>query len=118
MSTICRGCRHARFFAGGDRSVRGYRYQKLGPTDTTGAVAGGRYLLTANAEVDYLFFRNYGAAVFYDAGNAANEPSPAVKHGVGIGMRWRSPSACCESTSRTLDDPTRTIGCLSIGSDL
>ena len=74
-----------RFFAGGDRSVRGYRYEKLGPTDTTGAVVGGRYLVTANAEVDYLFFRNYGAAVFYDAGNAANEPWPDVKRSVGIG---------------------------------
>ena len=59
-----------RFFAGGDRSVRGYRYQRLGPTDAAGAVVGGRYLVTASAEVDYLFFRNYGAAVFYDAGNA------------------------------------------------
>lgn len=31
-----------RFFAGGDKSVRGYGYQTLGPHDATGAVVGGR----------------------------------------------------------------------------
>ena len=109
-----------RFFAGGDRSVRGYRYQKLGPTDTTGAVAGGRYLVTANAEVDYLFFRNYGAAVFYDVGNAANEPWPDVKRSVGIGMRWRSPVGMLRiDIAHPLDDPDTDYRLhLSIGSDL
>ncbi|HVJ30097.1 MAG TPA: autotransporter assembly complex family protein, partial [Gammaproteobacteria bacterium] len=109
-----------RFFAGGDRSVRGYRYQKLGPTDTTGAVAGGRYLVTANAEVDYLFFRNYGAAVFYDAGNASNEPWPDVKRSVGIGMRWRSPVGMLRiDIAHPLDDPDTDYRLhLSIGSDL
>ena len=109
-----------RFFAGGDRSVRGYRYEKLGPTDTTGAVVGGRYLVTANVEVDYLFFRNYGAAVFYDAGNAANEPWPDVKRSVGIGMRWRSPVGMLRiDIAHPLDDPDKDYRLhLSIGSDL
>ena len=109
-----------RFFAGGDRSVRGYRYETLGPTDTTGAVAGGRYLVTANAEVDYLFFRNYGAAVFYDVGNAANEPWPDVKRSVGIGMRWRSPVGMLRiDIAHPLDDPDEDYQLhLSIGSDL
>ena len=109
-----------RFFAGGDRSVRGYRYEKLGPTDTTGAVAGGRYLVAANAEVDYLFFRNYGAAVFYDAGNAANEPWPDVKRSVGIGMRWRSPVGMLRiDIAHPQDDPDTDYRLhLSIGSDL
>ena len=109
-----------RFFAGGDRSVRGYRYEKLGPTDTTGAVVGGRYLVTANVEVDYLFFRNYGAAVFYDAGNAANEPWPDVKRSVGIGMRWRSPVGMLRiDIAHPQDDPDTDYRLhLSIGSDL
>ncbi len=109
-----------RFFAGGDRSVRGYRYEKLGPTDTTGAVVGGRYLLTASVELDYLFFRNYGAAVFYDAGNAANEPWPDPKTSVGIGMRWRSPVGMLRiDIAHPLDDPDTDYRVhLSIGSDL
>jgi translocation and assembly module TamA len=109
-----------RFFAGGDRSVRGYRYEKLGPTDATGAVVGGRYLVTASAEVDYLFFRNYGAALFYDAGNAANEPWPDFKRSVGIGMRWRSPVGMLRiDIAHPLDDPDTDYRLhLSIGSDL
>jgi len=109
-----------RFFAGGDRSVRGYRYQRLGPTDAAGAVVGGRYLVTASAEVDYLFFRNYGAAVFYDAGNAANEPWPDVKRSVGMGMRWRTPVGMLRiDIAHPLDDPDEDYRLhLSIGSDL
>lgn len=109
-----------RFFAGGDRSVRGYRYEKLGPMDTTGAVTGGRYVLTANAEIDYLFFGNYGAAVFYDAGNAANEPWPDLKRSAGLGMRWRSPVGMVRiDIAHPLDDPDTDYRLhLSIGSDL
>jgi translocation and assembly module TamA len=109
-----------RFFAGGDRSVRGYRYQRLGPTDAAGAVVGGRYLVTASAELDYLFFRNYGAAVFYDAGNAGNEPWPDVKRSVGMGMRWRTPVGMLRiDIAHPLDDPDEDYRLhLSIGSDL
>jgi translocation and assembly module TamA len=109
-----------RFFAGGDRSVRGYEYEKLGPTDATGAVVGGRYLATANVEFDYLFFRNYGAAVFYDVGNASNDPWPDLKRGVGIGMRWLSPVGMLRiDIAHPLDDPDTDYRLhLSIGSDL
>jgi len=50
-----------RFYAGGDRSVRGYKYQSLGPTDESGENTGGRYLLTGSAEVDYLIWKKWGA---------------------------------------------------------
>ncbi len=39
-----------RFFAGGDRSVRGYDYQSLGPLDDEGKAIGGRKLLTGSIE--------------------------------------------------------------------
>lgn len=80
-----------RFFAGGDRSVRGYGFQSLGPTDASGEVIGGRYLAVGSLEVDWLFWDNIGAAVFYDIGNAADDPAENLNRGAGFGFRWRSP---------------------------
>jgi translocation and assembly module TamA len=79
------------FRAGGDQSVRGYGYQELGvPVD--GAITGGRYLATASAEYQYWFKPQYGAAVFYDAGNAGDTFSALhPKSGYGVGARWKSP---------------------------
>jgi translocation and assembly module TamA len=48
--------------------------------------------LTASAEYQYWFKPPWGAAVFYDAGNAANTFSELhPKSGYGVGARWRSP---------------------------
>lgn len=80
-----------RFFAGGARSVRGYSYQSLGPKNSNGVVIGGRNLLVASAEIDYLVWGPYGFAVFFDSGNAYNHFPPHMKSGAGIGFRWRSP---------------------------
>lgn len=79
------------FRAGGAQSVRGYAYQSLGLHDGS-AIVGGRYLLTSSAEFDHWFTREWGGAVFYDSGNAADTWS-ALKpvHGYGAGVRWRSP---------------------------
>lgn len=79
------------FRTGGDQSVRGYAYQSLG-VSRGDAVVGGRYLLAGSAEVVQWLGDHWGAAVFYDAGNAADSWSglePA--QGYGIGVRWRSP---------------------------
>jgi translocation and assembly module TamA len=80
-----------RFFAGGDRSVRGYAFQELGPRNSRGEVIGGRNLLAASVEFERMFTERWGGAVFVDAGNAFNSTDfePAV--GVGVGVRWRSP---------------------------
>ena len=80
-----------RFFAGGDQSVRGYGYQRLGPTDETGEVVGGRYMTAVSAEVDYLFIGNFGAAVFVDSGNADDNFPVDPYTSAGVGFRWRSP---------------------------
>ena len=61
-----------RFFAGGDQSVRGYDYEKLGPRDSGGDVVGGRHLLVASVEYEWMFAGNFGGALFLDAGNAFN----------------------------------------------
>jgi translocation and assembly module TamA len=79
------------FRAGGDQSVRGYAYQQLGIVEGT-AITGGRYLGTGSAEFQYWFKPTWGAAVFYDAGSAADTLKDLhPKSGYGVGGRWKSP---------------------------
>ena len=80
-----------RFFAGGDRSVRGYGYQSIGPANSDGRVIGGKNLLVASTEVEHYFTRNWGMAAFVDAGNAFSGTDYRPKIGAGLGLRWRSP---------------------------
>jgi len=80
-----------RFFAGGDRSVRGFGYTDLTPTDERGAKVGGRHLLTATAEVIRDLPRNFGVAAFVDAGNAFDDFGDPLQYSVGIGLRLRLP---------------------------
>lgn len=79
-----------RFFAGGDRSVRGFDYQQIGETNSSGGVIGGKYLVTASSEYEHYFLRDWGGALFVDAGDAFNSDLNA-NVSVGIGLRWRSP---------------------------
>jgi translocation and assembly module TamA len=82
----------ARFFTGGDRSVRGYDYLALGPTDAAGNVLGGDALIVVSAELNYFFYGDFGASAFYDAGNALLGFSDiTLFQGAGAGVRWRSP---------------------------
>ncbi len=79
------------FRAGGDNSVRGYAYQELGVREGD-ATVGGRYMATASAEYQYWFQPTWGAAVFYDSGNAADSLSDLhPKSGYGVGARYKSP---------------------------
>lgn len=80
-----------RFFAGGDNSIRGYAYKSLGPTNADGEVLGGRHLAVASAEYEYYFGPRFGAALFYDAGNAFDNEDFEVMKGAGAGLRWRLP---------------------------
>ena len=80
-----------RFFAGGDNSIRGYSYKTLGPKNALGQVEGGKYLLTASIEYDQIVYKKWGAAVFYDGGNAFSSFPPTWKSGAGVGIRWLSP---------------------------
>ena len=80
-----------RFFTGGSQSVRGYKYQSLGPEDDSGDVIGGQRLLVGSLEFDHALNDRWGLAVFYDAGNAMEEFSDDLEHGAGFGIRWNSP---------------------------
>lgn len=79
-----------RFFAGGDNSIRGYSYESISPTDSSGALSGGQYLVTSSLEYQYRVYGDWWAAIFYDTGDAFND-SPEWKSGTGVGVRWASP---------------------------
>jgi translocation and assembly module TamA len=88
-----------RFFAGGDRSVRGFGYQRLSPEelvtkpDGTQELdkTGGRYLLVGSVELVRDLPWNLAAATFFDAGNAFNDPKDPLAYSAGVGMRYRLP---------------------------
>ncbi|MBN1547884.1 MAG: outer membrane protein assembly factor [Syntrophaceae bacterium] len=79
------------FRTSGDQSIRGYAYQSLGIQEGD-AVVGGRRLVVASAEYVQWLRPKWGAAVFYDAGDAADSWNDIdFNRGYGIGVRWRSP---------------------------
>lgn len=80
-----------RFYAGGTQSVRGYRYQSLGPVGADGEVVGGHHLLTGSLEYDYRLSQNWLAAAFFDIGNAMDDFNTPLKRGAGFGVRWMTP---------------------------
>ena len=84
-----------RFYAGGDRSVRGFAYNSLSPVQTapdgSQVRVGGRHLLTGTFEIERDLPRQFGVAVFTDVGNAINNLGEPLAASVGVGLRWRLP---------------------------
>ncbi|ETS32680.1 hypothetical protein BB987_08575 [Photorhabdus temperata] len=81
-----------RFFAGGDRSVRGYRYQKISPKDDKGKLTGASMLIVGSLEYQYNVTGDWWSAVFVDTGEAINDVRRSnFKTGAGVGVRWASP---------------------------
>ena len=98
-----------RFFAGGDRSVRGFGYNELSPiekvVDSNGnpvidpdtglqktAKVGGKHLITGTVEIQRDLPRSFGVATFFDFGNAFDHFGDPLEYSVGIGFRWRLPA--------------------------
>ena len=81
-----------RFFAGGDKSVRGYGYQKISPRDDEDQLIGASKLATGSVEYQYRVTNGWWAAAFLDAGDAVRRLSEwNLKKGAGFGVRWESP---------------------------
>ena len=80
-----------RFYTGGDASVRGYAYNKIGPTDDGGTVVGGKNLVVGSLEYEHRVWGDWSVAAFIDSGDAFDGASPDLKTGAGMGLRWRSP---------------------------
>ena len=87
-----------RFFAGGDRSVRGFAYNSLSPPipptpdnpngNTSG---GGENKLVGSIEFERDLRDNFRGAVFFDTGNAFNDWNTPLEYSVGVGIRWKLP---------------------------
>jgi translocation and assembly module TamA len=88
-----------RFFAGGDRSVRGFGFRDLSPVEevineegqTELVKVGGKHLFTSSVEVVRDLPRNFAVAVFADAGNAFDQFGDPLMYSVGVGFRYRLP---------------------------
>ncbi len=81
-----------RFVTGGDRTVRGYSFESLGPRNADGLIVGGDAQLVASAEVDYALAERWRIAAFFDTGNALVWGGKfSLARGGGIGARWVSP---------------------------
>ena len=81
-----------RLYAGGGGSVRGFGYQKIGPTDVDGTPIGGRGLTEAAIE-GRVRFGNFGVVPFLDTGNLYAASIPKITHlryGTGLGVRYYS----------------------------
>jgi translocation and assembly module TamA len=84
-----------RFFAGGDRSVRGFALDELGPTETapdgSKTNVGGENKLVTSVELERDFPHSLRGAVFFDAGNAFDNWNTPLEYSAGIGVRWKLP---------------------------
>ncbi len=80
-----------RFYGGGSGTIRGYRYQSVGPSLSNGKPQGGTALSAGTVEFRQRIGESYGVAGFVDAGQVANNGLPFTgkfRTGVGIGGRY------------------------------
>lgn len=81
-----------RFFAGGDRSIRGYKYKSISPENEKGQLTGASKLATGSLEYQYNVSGKWWGAMFVDGGEAVNDIRRSdFKTGAGVGVRWQSP---------------------------
>jgi len=111
-----------RYFAGGDRSIRGYAYREVGPrTPRPDRFAlGAKHLVVGSAEYEHYFGGGpWGAAVFVDTGSAFDQ-NIDLHTGVGFGVRWKSPVGPVRvDVAHGLNDPDSNFQIyLNIGADL
>ena len=111
-----------RYFAGGDRSIRGYAWREVGPrTPAPDKYAlGAKNLVVGSAEYEHYFGGGpWGGALFVDTGSAFDDGID-LHTGVGFGLRWKSPVGPVRvDIAHGLNDPDSQFQLyLNIGADL
>lgn len=85
-----------RFYGGGSGTIRGYRYQSVGPQfpPPISTPIGGTAISVASLEFRQRLGGNWGAALFADSGQVSSSLrllSSAIYTGVGTGVRYYTP---------------------------
>jgi translocation and assembly module TamA len=83
-----------RLYAGGSGTVRGFRYQSIGPLFPNGDPVGGTAVNAATVEFRQRIRTNWGVVAFVDAGQASDEGVPftgTLRVGAGAGLRYYTP---------------------------
>lgn len=80
-----------RFYAGGSGSIRGYKYQSVGPKFPNGQPTGGTALDDGSIELRQRIGASWGAVAFVDAGQISDKGIPFSGDpgiGAGLGVRY------------------------------
>ena len=83
-----------RFYGGGSGTIRGYRYQAVGPQFPDGTPEGGTAITAGSVEFRQRVGANWGIAVFADGGQVSSSLRPLASSfytGLGTGIRYYTP---------------------------
>jgi outer membrane protein insertion porin family len=84
-----------RFFLGGSTTLRGYDFERVGPTGPDGSPTGGDVFVLTNLEWRVPLYKGLGVVLFSDIGNvfrAIDNFTPGeIKGSVGLGLRYNTP---------------------------